>query len=181
MKQQLLLINDVDGLGRSGDVVTAKPGFIRNFLLPKRHAVVADKHTLKMQAKLKEEREKRAAVDRKASEEIAAKLAELVIEVETKIDRDGKMYGSVTQHEMVKLLVEKGFELERKNITLPQAIKKLGKHEIPMRLKENVPASFTLHVKGEGGVEVEQLSEVVAPIEEQAATEQASTVEDSAE
>ena len=59
MKQQLLLLEDVDGLGRSGDVVTAKPGFIRNFLLPQKKAVTADKRTLKMQARLKEERERK--------------------------------------------------------------------------------------------------------------------------
>ena len=61
MKQQLLLLEDVDGLGRSGDVVTAKPGFSRNFLLPQSKAVIADKRTLKVQARLKAEREKRAS------------------------------------------------------------------------------------------------------------------------
>ncbi len=165
MKQQLLLINDVDGLGRSGEIVTAKPGFIRNFLLPKKHAVVADKHTLKLQAKLQEERAKRTAVDRSASEQLAAKLAELSIEVEAKVDSDGKMYGSVTQGEMAKLLKAQGYELERKNITLPQAIKKLGKYTIPLRLKEGVEASFTLLVTPEGGPLPEKKVEAEAPVE----------------
>ena len=68
MKQSLLLLKDVDGLGRSGEVVSAKPGFVRNFLLPQKHAVIADKHTLKMQARLQEERARHAEVDRKEAE-----------------------------------------------------------------------------------------------------------------
>lgn len=159
MKQKLLLLNDVTGLGRSGEIVTAKAGFIRNFLLPKKQAVIADKHTVKLQAKLQQERSKRALVDKEASQIVAAKLAKLTIEVETKVDSEGKMYGSVTQNEMAKLLNAQGFEIERRNITLPQAVKRLGKHSIPLRLKEGVEASFTLVVIPEGGVVAEKKPE----------------------
>lgn len=151
MKQQLLLLDDVDGLGRSGDVVTAKPGFIRNFLLPQKKAVIADKQTIKMQARLKEEREKRAAVDRKESEGMAAKLASVVISTEVKIDPEGKMYGSVTTLDISRLLQDKGYQIERKQVLLPQPIKNLGTHTINLRLKEGVPATFTLEVTPEGG------------------------------
>ncbi len=151
MKQQLLLLEDVDGLGRAGELVTAKPGFIRNYLLPQKKGLIADKQTLKMQARLQEEREKRAAVDRKASEELAAKFAELVLSTEVKIDPDGKMYGSVTTLEIANLLQEKGYEVERKQVMLAHPIKNLGTHSIQLRLKENVPASFTLEVTPEGG------------------------------
>lgn len=168
MKQQLLLLDDVDGLGRSGDVVTAKPGFIRNFLLPQKKAVIADKHTLKMQARLKEEREKRAAVDRKASEELAAKLADVVISTEVKIDPDGKMYGSVTSLDIARLMQEQGHPIERKHVMLSHPIKNLGRHTIELKLKEGVPASFTLEVTPEGGpLPVKEEAEVVAPIEEE--------------
>lgn len=151
MRQQLLLLEDIDGLGRSGEIVTAKPGFIRNFLLPKKKAVIADKLTLKLQAKLQEERGKRAAVDRADAEKLAKALADLVLETEVKVDRDGKMYGSVTQLEIARLLQDKGYEIDRKHVTLPQAVKRLGKHEIPLRLKEGVLATVVLVVKPEGG------------------------------
>lgn len=151
MRQQLLLLEDVDGLGRSGDVVTAKPGFIRNFLLPQKKAVIADKRTLKMQARLKEEREKRASVDRKEAEEFAESLKTLVLTTEVKVDPDGKMYGSVTTLDIARLLQEKGYAIERKNIILPQALKSLGTHPINLRLKEGVPALFTLEIQPEGG------------------------------
>ena len=151
MKQQLLLLEDVDGLGRSGDVVTAKPGFIRNFLLPQKKAVTADKRTLKMQARLKEEREKRASVDRKEAEEFAAKLQGFVLTTEVKIDPDGKMYGSVTALDVARLLQGKGYELEKKNVVLLQPIRVLGTHTINLKLKEGVPATFSLEIQPEGG------------------------------
>ncbi len=151
MKQQLLLLEDVDGLGRSGDVVTAKPGFIRNFLLPQQKAVSADKHTLKMQARLKEEREKRAAVDRKEAEVQAEQIKTLVLAIEVKVDPDGKMYGSVSTLDIARLLQAKGYQIERKSVLLSQAVKTLGNHTINLRLKEGVPATFTLEVQPEGG------------------------------
>ncbi len=152
MKQQILLLDDVHGLGRSGDVVTAKPGFIRNFLLPKKRAVIADKHTLKMQTKLREEREKKAAQDRKEAETFAAKLKSVVIETEVKVDPEGRMYGSVTATELAQMLKDSGHALDKKNIVLPHAIKTLGTHSIALRLREGVEAKFTLEVKPEGGV-----------------------------
>jgi large subunit ribosomal protein L9 len=152
MKQQLLLLEDIDGLGRSGDVVSAKAGFIRNFLLPQKKAVVADKHTLKMQARLKEEREKRAAIDRKDSEALADKLKEVVLRTEVKTDPDGKMYGSVSSLDITRLLKEKGYALERKNVQLLQPIKTIGRHTIQLKLKEGVPATFLLEIEPEGGV-----------------------------
>ncbi len=167
MKQQLLLLDDVDGLGRSGDIVTAKPGFIRNFLLPQKKALIADKNTLKMQTRLKEEREKRAAVDRKESEALALKLNEIVISTEVNIDSVGKMYGSVTSLDIARLLQAEGHPIERKQIVMPHPIKNLGEHTIELKLKEGVPASFKLTITPEGGVLPTAAEEVVAPIEEE--------------
>lgn len=148
--KQLLLIEDVDGLGRKGELVTgAKPGFVRNYLLPKRKAVIPDLRTLRMQERLKEERSKQALIDKKASEEIAAKIAEKLISVEVKVDLDGRMYGSVTAKDIVKILDENAISVERKMVILPLPIKKLGTYKIPLRLKEGVDASFSLNVKPE--------------------------------
>lgn len=151
MKQQLLLLEDIDGLGRSGDVVTAKPGFIRNFLLPQNKAVIADKRTLKMQVRLKEEREKRAAIDRKEAEEFAGSLSGFTLTTEVKVDPEGKMYGSVSAIDIARLLQAKGYTFEKKNISLLQPIKTLGSHTVHLKLKEGVAATFTLEVQPEGG------------------------------
>ena len=161
MRKKLLLLEDVDGLGRSGEIVTAKPGFVRNFLLPKKKALFADKNALKIQEKLKVERAKLADIDRKESESYAAKLKELVLVQEVKVDPDGKMYGSVTQMEIVALLQNAGHQLERRNLLLHHPIKTLGTHSVMLRLKEGVEAEVQLHVKVEGRDEVVVVTEEV--------------------
>lgn len=158
MQNQLLLLQDVDELGRSGDLVRVKPGYARNFLLPQKKAVVADKFTLRMQAKLKAERAQLAEVDRKESEDIAAKITGMVLAVEVKVDPDGHMYGSVSATDIVRLFEKEGINLEKRNIVLPQPIKTLGVHPIHLKLKEGVPAQVTLKVNGEGMVVVEMES-----------------------
>jgi large subunit ribosomal protein L9 len=146
MGNQLLLLEDVEDLGRSGDVVSVKPGYSRNFLLPKKKAVMADKYTLRMQAKLKEERAKQAETDRKDSESIAGKLEGMVLSIEVKVDPDGHMYGSVAAADIVRLFEKEGIVIERRNVVLIQPIKTLGIHPIHLKLKEGVPAHITLKV-----------------------------------
>lgn len=148
-RNQLLLLEDVDGLGRSGDLVTAKRGYIRNFLLPKKLAVVADKQTLRIQARLQEERAKRAVVDRKEAEELALRINGVTHELEVKVDPDGHMYGSVAAMDIVRFFEELGIVLEKKNVVMTHPIKELGSHSISLRLKEGVPASFTLLIKSD--------------------------------
>lgn len=154
MKKPLLLLDDVEGLGRSGDVVTAKPGYIRNFLLPQKKAVPASSATLKLQAKLKEERAKRAVEDKKAAEELSSKLVGFVIKTEVKVDPEGNMYGSVTTVDIAKMMQQKGFDVEKRNIALQQPIRAIGSHNIPLKLKEGVLSSFTLEIQPEGGMPV---------------------------
>lgn len=149
VKKQLLLLDDVDGLGRSGDIVSAKPGFIRNYLLPQKKAVMADKSTLSLQAALKAEREKRAVVDKKAAEELAETLAALVLEIPVKVDPEGKMYGSVTNHDIVQVLLKKGHEFKKQNVLLLQPIKSLGRHVVNLKLKEGVIAKVSVDVAKE--------------------------------
>src|ERR1700722_6063765 len=115
MRNQLLLIEDVEDLGRSGDVVSVKPGYCRNFLLPQKKAVVADKFTLRMQARLKEERAKRAESDRKDAEEVSRKIEGMVLAIEVKVDPDGHMYGSVSAMDIVRLLEKEGIVIEKRN------------------------------------------------------------------
>jgi len=171
MKQQLLLLEDVEDLGKVGDLVTVKSGFARNFLLPKRMGVVADKNTLKRQEKLQEERKKRALIDRKQSEEIAEKLKNIILKTEVKVDPEGKMYGSVSTGDIATLLKEEGFEIEKKQIKLPKPIKDTGVHNILILLKEDVEAEVSLSIKPEGVIEAEVDEVVVKPVSSSEAAE----------
>jgi large subunit ribosomal protein L9 len=145
----LLLLEDVDNLGRSGDLVSVKPGFARNLLVPKGKAAVADRHVLKMQKKLQEERATQAAEDKKVSETLATQINGLSLETHVKVDPEGHMYGSVSSADIVELLSAKGVTVEKRFVQLPQPIKKTGELEIHLRLKEDVECSFKLNVVAE--------------------------------
>lgn len=152
MATKLLLIEDVEALGRSGEVVSVKPGFARNFLLPQGLAVIVDKQALRQQERLKEERLKRAIEDKKEAEAIAAHIEGINLTTIVKVDHEGHMYGSVTAHEIVHLLQDqKKIALEKKNIQLKHAIKTTGVHPIHVKLKEGVAATFNLKVMSEEG------------------------------
>jgi len=166
MRNQLLLIEDVEDLGRSGDVVSVKPGYSRNFLLPQKKAVIADKFTLRMQAKLKEERSKRAESDRKASEELSSKIEGMVFSIEVKVDPDGHMYGSVSSTDIVRLFEKEGIVIERRNVVLVHPIKTLGVHPIQLKLKEGIPAQITLKVHSGVEIPTEPAEPAQAPREE---------------
>jgi large subunit ribosomal protein L9 len=144
--KQLLLLEDVIGLGRQGELVTAKPGYIRNYLLPQKKAVIANKATLKLQERLKKERAEKAVIDRQESEALAKTLVGQTISIVVKTDTQGKLYGSVTTLEIANLAKEAGFSIERHNIVLAHPVKSLGMHKIALRLKEQVEASIELNV-----------------------------------
>lgn len=147
MKQQLLLLEDVDGLGRSGDIVSARPGYVRNYLIPNKKAVVASRSTLRLQEKLQEQRRLQAIEDRKESEATAATLKELVFDFQVRVDSENNMYGSVTINDMIEAAAQKNIILNKKNFpNTHYAIKTLGKKTIPLKLKEDVLAHLVVEV-----------------------------------
>jgi len=174
-KQRLLLLDDVETLGRSGQVVEVKKGFARNFLIPQAKATAATKHTLRMQEKLQAEREKKAAVDRKESEDLAKIIEQKKsITLEVKVDPEGKLYGSVTPQDISAKFAEDKIDLDRKYIKLAKPIKDTGTFEVPILLKEDVESKITLHVHPEGGLPS-------SPKEEKTPLEEEKTEENSAE
>lgn len=180
-KTQLLLLEDVTNLGRKGELATAKPGFVRNFLLPKKKAVIADKRTIRMQERLKAERAKQAELDKKDSEALAASLKGKTLSTKVKNDTQGHLYGSVAAADIVKLLEEQeGIKLERKNVVLPKPFKTLGVYDVELRLKEDVPATFKLKIEGETKVQEAKPKtvEVVEEGQEENAAEAAASEEE---
>lgn len=150
MANKLLLLEDVEALGRSGDIVNVKPGYARNFLLPQGLAVIADKKSLRMQTRLQEERKKKAVEDRKESEELAARLEGQTLTTIVKVDHEGHMYGSVSVADISDLLEQQlSIVMEKRAIQLKHPIKATGEHKIHLRLKEGVVASFNLAVEPE--------------------------------
>lgn len=152
MENQLLLLEDVKGLGRKGDIVVSKPGFARNYLVPQKKGVVVTKHTLRMRAKLQEEREKQGRKDKAEAEALAKLIGGKVLTTEVKVDPAGHMYGSVSAYDIVQLFEEQGVTIDRHYVVLVHPIKVTGEHSVELRLKEGVVTSFTLKILPEGGV-----------------------------
>lgn len=149
-QSKLLLIHDVLDLGRSGDVVQVRPGYARNFLLPKKLAVIADQHALKRQKSLQEERLKKAATDRQESEQLAAAMEGLTVTTAVKVDHEGHMYGSVSSGDIVTLIQEQGgFKVEKHSIQLKHPIKEIGVFDILIKLKEGIESKVTVKVTPE--------------------------------
>lgn len=164
MKQQLLLLEDVESLGKKGELVTAKPGYVRNFLLPKGVAVIASANTIRKQEKLKAEREKQAIIDRKEASELATQVeAVSPIEIRVKVDPEGHMYGSVSAADISQLFQEKGLPVEKKSVQVTKPIKETGVHKVTLKLKEGVLVTFSLAIIPEGVVQT-GLEAVTAPI-----------------
>lgn len=170
MKQQLLLLQDVEALGRKGEIVSAKPGYVRNFLLPRGLAVIASPNTLRKQERLRAEREKQAIVDRQESEALAKQLEGIILEIKVKVDPEGHMYGSVSAGDVATLFQEKGLPIEKKFIQLSRPIKETGIHKISLKLKEGIPVVCQLTIIPEGVVMTGREA-VTAPIPVEVETE----------
>jgi large subunit ribosomal protein L9 len=150
MATKLLLVEDVDDLGRSGDIVSVRPGFARNFLLPRKLALAATPRALAMQAKLQEERKKLAMQEKAEAEAFASALEGVTITTIVKVDHDGNMYGSVSAHDIANLLQEQAnVAIEKRAIALKHAIKEVGVHDVVIKLKEGVVSKITLKIVSE--------------------------------
>lgn len=150
MATQVLLLQDVDALGRSGEVVKVKPGYARNYLFPQKMAVIADERTQRLQEQLREKRQQQALVDKQESEEIAARINGLTLTKVVKVDQEGHMYGSVNVADILHLLQDEAkVEIEKKSVLLKHPIKETGVHSIQLKLKEGVTAAINLKVLSE--------------------------------
>ncbi len=167
MANKLLLIEDVEDLGRSGEIISARPGYARNFLLPRGLAIIADKSALRMQLRLQEERKQKAASEKKEAEEQKSILEGITIQKVVKVDHEGHMYGSVSIVDIIHLLQEQAnITVEKRAIQLKQALKEVGQHAIQIKLKEEIAATINLKIVTEEMLKEEMMAEK-APKEQQ--------------
>ena len=150
MVKQYLLLQDVDDLGHSGDLVRVKPGFARNYLVPRHLARLAGPGVLRLREKLQRERAARAAQEKAHSEALAQKLDQLSLAVTAKVDPEGHMYGSIGATEIVELIQNEGILLDRRNLAGFRPLKQLGEHAVKFKLKEGVVAQVRLVISAEG-------------------------------
>ncbi len=145
---EIILNQDVDKLGKAGQVVKVKDGFARNFLIPNNLAVPLTAQNLK---KLEQEKQKRILkLERikKEAEELKARLTNLslTLPVLAQEQEDGKLYGSVTALDIAKLLEDEGFNIDKNFIILDEPIKSLGIYEITIKLHPEVSTNIKLWI-----------------------------------
>ncbi len=146
---QLILLERVEGLGNVGDEVVVKPGYGRNFLLPRGKATLANDANRKVfeHRRAQLEAQQYSALER--ARILAGKLADLHLAI-TRATSDGEhLYGSVSTHELANLLYAAGHEVKRRQIILNDPIRKMGEHSFRVRLHPDVIADLTLTVESE--------------------------------
>jgi large subunit ribosomal protein L9 len=148
---QVILQQDVDKVGKSGELVRVRPGFARNFLLPRQLAVPATTAAVRRIEHEKAVALARAEKGKKEARELAAQLSALAITISQKAGEDGRLFGSVTSKDIenaVKALFKGAAKIEglRKHIALPEAIKSVGTYEVPVKLLSDVTATLKVEV-----------------------------------
>lgn len=149
MPVQVILRDDVPNLGKIGDVVRVKPGYARNFLLPRGLAVEANPKNLRMLEHHKRVITAKADREHKSAEASAKRLDGLQLTVRARAGEEGRLFGSVTNMDVERLLAEKGFQVDRRRIALDEPIKQLGTFPITVQVGRTVRATVQLTVEAE--------------------------------
>jgi large subunit ribosomal protein L9 len=143
---KLILTEDVPSLGEAGEVVSVKPGFARNYLLPQGKAVPATEAKVKEIEHHQRVIAERVARERKQLEGERERLERAVLEITAHAGEEGKLFGSVTAAQVAELLAAQGFSVDRRKIQLDEPIKELGEHVVAIRLHRDVVARVRVKV-----------------------------------
>jgi len=147
---QVILMEKLANLGNLGDVVKVKDGYARNYLIPQGKAKRATEENLKVFEAKRAELEKTQAASLAQAQERGAKLDGLTLKITQRAGPDGKLFGSVTNHDIVEALKTQGHEVERANIRMPAgALKQVGEFPLQIALHTDVVVKITVAVVGE--------------------------------
>jgi large subunit ribosomal protein L9 len=149
MAVEVILRDDVPSLGKIGQVVRVKPGYARNFLFPRGLAVEANRKNLHVLEHQKRVIGAKAERERKSAESVAQKLNGLKLTVQARAGEEGRLFGSVTNLDLERLLADKGFHVDRRRIELAEPIKQLGTYPVVVQVGRDVRATVELTVVAE--------------------------------
>ena len=159
----VLLREDIDDLGARGEIVRVKTGYARNYLLPRKLAVQATASNVKQIEQERSALLKKEAKEKSTAEEQAAQMKSLRLSFTRKVGEHGILYGSVTSMDITEALKERGYEIDRRRITLREAIKETGEFSVAVRLHREVTVEIPVIVTGEGGAQTAGSTEAEAP------------------
>lgn len=138
---KIILRKEFDQLGHIGDIVEVKEGFARNFLIPRNIAFAAQKGNLRSLEEEKKQLDKKKVKEMHAAEKLASELDKVSITIPVKVGEEDKIFGTVTNQMIADSLKEKGYDIDRRKIEIPEQIKSLGIYSVNVKLHANVTAA----------------------------------------
>jgi large subunit ribosomal protein L9 len=143
---KVILLQDIEKLGKANDVVEVKDGFARNYLIPQRKAIPATYQNLKRLEEENKKRLKKLEASKKQAEELAKRLNGFSVNVLVKVHDNDELYGSVTAQQISEALKQEGFDIDKKCIILNEPIKSLGVFDCIIKLHPEVEARIKVWV-----------------------------------
>jgi large subunit ribosomal protein L9 len=143
---EVILREHVEHLGARGDVVKVTPGYARNFLLPRKLALAVTENNKRQIAREKKLAEARDLEEKSAAEAVAVRMAALDLEIARRVGESDALYGSVTSADIAQALKDKGFEVDKRKIQLPDPIKSLGETTVAVKIQREVIAQVKVRV-----------------------------------
>lgn len=143
---KVILQETMDGVGHLGDLLDVRDGFARNFLLPRKKAVLADSRSIKAFEHVKRVAAEKAKKEKLEIEAHAKKVSAVTVTIEAQVGKDDKMFGSVTSKDLAEALAAQGFTIDRRKIQLAQPIKEVGTVTVPIKMPREVTATITVRV-----------------------------------
>jgi large subunit ribosomal protein L9 len=143
---QVILLEDIPLLGKTGDLVKVSDGYGRNFLIPRKKAIAATEKGLQVIERQREQVQQRAGKAKKDAERLAQKIEQLTCTIPKNAGESGKLFGSVTSMDIETYLKENGIQVDRKKILLEEPIKNLGIVSVPIKLHPEVTATLNVSI-----------------------------------
>jgi large subunit ribosomal protein L9 len=150
---EVILREHVDNLGRRGEIVKVADGYARNYLLPRKLALLATEGNKKVIERERVKYEAKETEERKDAEAVSDRINSVEIEISRKVGETEALYGSVTSADIADALHAKGLEVDKRKIVLQEPIKKLGEFDVPVKLHRDVTTHVKVKVVAEGQAE----------------------------
>jgi len=147
---EVILRDHVEKLGKRGEIVKVADGYARNYLLPRKLALPATEGNRKHVERERKIMETREAEEKSQAEAIASRLSTVDITIARRVGDTEQLYGSVTAADIAEFLKTKGFDIDRRKLILPEPIKTVGEHNVPLKLHREVSAPLKVKVVKEG-------------------------------
>ena len=144
---KVLLLQDVKGQGKKDQIVDVSDGYARNFLFPKKLAVIADNKAINEVKNKEASKQYKIETEKAAAKEIAAKLAETVVKISVNASADGRLYGSITSKDLAEVLAKQyNIQIDKRKIVMPEPIKAYGTYNFDVRLYPEIVGKIKVTV-----------------------------------